>query len=394
MTDEELEELLVSLESDRVERKESIGAKDRICQAICAFANDLPGHREPGVVFVGARDDGSSAGVPVTDQLLLTLADLRSNGNIQPFPVMSVEPRVVRGARLAVVVVQPSDSPPVRYRGQAWIRVGPRRALASAEEERRLTERRRAGDLPFDIRPVPSSTLGDLGLDLFRDEYLAAAVARDVLAQNERALDQQLAALRLTTPDGTPTTLGLLVLGTEPTRFLPGAYVQFLRFDGTELTEPIKDEKRVEGPLPQVLRQVEEILQVNIAVAVDLTTGATERRSPDYPLVALQQIVRNAVMHRSYEGTAAPVRITWFTDRVEVQSPGGPFGQVTVEGFGSGVTDYRNPNLADAMRVLGYVQRFGVGIAAARKALVDNGNPPLELEPVASHVLAILRGRA
>ena len=80
MTDRELEALLTDLESDRVERKESLGgdAPKKIRQAICAFANDLPGSRLPGVVFVGARDDGTPSGLPVTDELLRTLADKTS----------------------------------------------------------------------------------------------------------------------------------------------------------------------------------------------------------------------------------------------------------------------------------------------------------------------------
>jgi ATP-dependent DNA helicase RecG len=73
-------------------------------------------------------------------------------------------------------------------------------------------------------------------------------------------------------------------------------------------------------------------------------------------------------MHRSYEATNAPVRVYWFDDRIEIHNPGGPFGSVTVENFGQpGITDYRNPNLAEALRALGYVQRFGAGIAIARK---------------------------
>ena len=70
MEDRELEALLADLESDRVERKESLTSADhRIGQAICAFANDLPVHGAPGVLFIGARDNGSCAGTQITDQL-------------------------------------------------------------------------------------------------------------------------------------------------------------------------------------------------------------------------------------------------------------------------------------------------------------------------------------
>ena len=88
------------------------------------------------------------------------------------------------------------------------------------------------------------------------------------------------------------------------------------------------------------------------------------------------------------------MRLYWFADRVEIHSPGGPFGAVTNADFGNpGVADYRNPTVADAMRVLGYVQRFGAGIAIARQELANNGNPPLEHQAVAEHVLWIVRAR-
>src|SRR2546425_4084363 len=93
MTDQELEMLLKDLESDSVERKESLAgdARDTIRQAICAYANDLPDHRKPGVVFVGVKADGSCAGLAINDQLLLTLADMKTDGNILPVPSMSVQ---------------------------------------------------------------------------------------------------------------------------------------------------------------------------------------------------------------------------------------------------------------------------------------------------------------
>jgi predicted HTH transcriptional regulator len=100
----------------------------------------------------------------------------------------------------------------------------------------------------------------------------------------------------------------------------------------------------------------------------------------------------NAVLHRTYEGTNAPARITWFSDRIEIQNPGGPFGQVTRQNFSQpGITDYRNPHLAEAMKNLGYVQRFGIGIEMARKELEKNGNPPLEFVIEDAHVLVIVR---
>ena len=399
VSDDELLALADDLESDRVERKEQLtgDAPTKIRQAICAFANDLFGHGAPGVVFVGLRDDGSPVGLDVTDRLLLALADMRSDGNILPIPTMAVQKRRLKNQDLAVILVAPADAPPVKYKGCTWIRVGPRRAIADCQEERVLNERRRFRDLPFDLQPIPTAILADLDRRVFEEEYLPAAFAPDVLAANARSYEERLLALRMLAPltEPTPTLVGLLVLSVRARDFIPGAFVQFLRIEGTELGDPIVDEEVVDGPIGQLCRRLDAKLRAHVRTAVDLATAPVERRVRDYPLVALEQITRNALMHRTYEGTNAPVRVTWFDDRVEIQSPGGPYGLVTKESFGRpGVTDYRNPTLAEAMKILGVVQRFGVGIATANHALKANGNPVLEFQVDDRSVLAILRRRS
>lgn len=266
--------------------------------------------------------------------------------------------------------------------------------MASPEEERRLAERRRAADLPFDLQPLPSASLDDLDLDLFQRTYLPNAVAPEVLAENQRTVTDQLQALRFADRTGTPTVLGLLVLGKDPRSFIAGDYVQFVRFDGTELTDAARDQKEIDGPMPELLRRLDEVMESHNTVALVRGAGPIATQQPEYPLRALQQLVRNAVLHRSYEGTNAPVKLYWFSDCIEIHSPGGPFGQVTVENFGQpGVADYRNPHLAEALKVLGYAERFGVGIPIARGELERNGNPPLEFDVQPSHVLVTVRSR-
>ncbi|MDZ7265619.1 MAG: putative DNA binding domain-containing protein [candidate division KSB1 bacterium] len=396
--DSELLQLLIDLESDLVERKESWSgdAPDKGRQAVCAFANDLPDHRKPGVLFVGAKDDGTPSGLKITDQLLQTLADIKTDGNILPPPSITVEKRTLLGSEMAVVIVQPADAPPVRYKGRIYVRIGPRRGIATAQDERILNEKRRFRDIPFDVHPIPSSTLKDLSRIYFEEEYLPQAIPSDMILANERTYEERLASCKMIaapeSPD--PTVLGLLVIGIRPRDWLPGAYIQFLRIDGTELSDPIVDEIVIDGHLSQVLRRCDEKLDSHNRIAIDLKSNLTELREMPYPPVALQQIIRNAVMHRTYEGTNAPVRVYWFSDRIEIHSPGGPFGAVTAENFGQpGLTDYRNPNLADAMKTLGFVQRFGVGITLARAELRKNGNPPPEFRVTNTSVLAIIRSK-
>jgi hypothetical protein len=138
LSDDELLALMRDPESDRVERKASASDMSRLREAVCAFANDLPGHQAPGVIVLGIKDDGSCADLTVDDELLKALAHMRDDGKIQPLPSVTVQRRTLGDCAVALVIVQPSDNPPVRVDGRTWIRVGPRRAQATAEEERRL----------------------------------------------------------------------------------------------------------------------------------------------------------------------------------------------------------------------------------------------------------------
>lgn len=396
LSDQALIELLDTQESDRAERKKAWAgdAPDKVRQAVCAFANDLPGHGQPGVVFIGANDDGSPSGIDVDDRLLLTLADIKTDGKIVPPPALTVDRRVLKGQAMAVVTVWPADSPPVRFDGRIWIRTGPRRDRATAQDERILNEKRRHGDRAFESTPVKGCTLQDLDRLLFEQEFLPQAFAPDVLAANERTVEQRLAALGLIASAAapTPTVAGVLALGKSPRTWVPGAYIQFLRIQGTAFADPVVDAAEIDGTLGQMLQRVDEKLKAHITTSVDFTSATTEIRRSAYPLTALQQLVRNAVMHRTYEGTNAPVRVYWFDDRIEIFSPGGPYGTVTAANFGQpGASDYRNQLIAGLMKTLGFVQRFGFGIAQARRALADNGNPPPEFDVQPTTVLATVR---
>jgi ATP-dependent DNA helicase RecG len=393
LTNEEIERLASDMESDRVERKESLSgaAKDRVAQAICAYSNDLPHHRAPGLILIGLNDAGAPTSLSITDELLLNLGAIRSDGNILPIPTIAVRRVKVGGVDVAAVIVLPSTDPPVRYEGRVWIRVGPRRATASRDEERILVERRQSGDLPFDRRPVRGSSVADLDSSFFREAYLPSAVSREVLVENERSLEHQLAALHLAAPSGEPNSAAILLLGKDPRSWIPGAYVQFARFDGTTLDAPILDQKELIGRVGDVIREADTLARLNVRIATTIEGGPTEQRSPDYPVIAIEQLLRNAILHRTYE-VNAPVYWYWFSDRVEIHSPGGLYGRVTPDSFGArGATDYRNAALAEGLKVLGFVQRFGWGIDTVRRRCRENGNPAPEFEFQPSALLALLR---
>ena len=382
--------LLAEGEADRIERTMSIKDTDKFSEAVTAFANDLPNHGLPGYLVIGVNDDGTPLGLEITDQLLQNLGALRSDGNIQPLPCLNVAKFSLPGGDVAVVEVLPSDLPPVRYRGRVCIRVGPRRGIANQQDERVLTEKRVAHARTFDALPCLGSSLEALVTDLFLTTYLRQAVASEIIAENNRDLATQLASLRFyDLTRQCPTYAGILLFGKNPLHWLPGAFIQFLRLEGTSLTGEVLVEKGLSGDLLTVLRELESLVDLHIESRPTPASALRERQAVNFPRVALRELLMNAVLHRSYESTA-PIRFYWFSDRIEIQSPGGLYGEASPENFPN-QNSYRNPILAEAMKALGFVNRFGRGVLRAQEALRENGNVPAEFQFDANYVLALVR---
>jgi len=378
LAEKDLIALLNDTESDRIERTVSVKNTDKFCEAICAFANDFPNHRQSGFLFIGVADNGNLSGLTVTDELLQSLGGIRSDGNILPQPALTVTKVSLEGGDVAVVEVAPSDLPPVRYKGRVWIRVGPRKSIANEQEERILTERRVALARSFDARPCQEATIDDLALGQF-DAYRREAVDAQTIEANHRPIPHQLASLRLYDPEREcPTYAGLLLVGKNPRFFLSGAYVQYLKLPSTSLTDIPQDQAEISGDLLSVLRELNARIKVLIQTSMAQVTSLQERLLPDYPESALRELLMNAVMHRNYDSNS-PIRFYVFSDHVEIQSPGGLYGEATRENFPTR-NSYRNPVIAEAMKSWGFVNRFGYGVQRAQALLTENGNPPAQFE--------------
>jgi ATP-dependent DNA helicase RecG len=391
-SEDELKHLIDAGEADRVERTRSTTDMNKFREAICAFSNDLAGHGLPGYLLIGVEDDGRSSGLSATDSLLLQFAAYRDDGQILPRPVMHVtsQRHPDGGGDVIIVAVQPHDLPPVRFRGRTHIRVGPRKATASASEERRLMERRSSHFPTHDATPCPEGSLKRLDLYAFERVYRKAAVAPEVIDENERGIEEQLAALRFySLSRQCPTNAGMIVFGDDPLDLFPGARVQFVQFDGPGLADEVRAEKSFGGNLMAQLSELNSFLAGRFTSKPVAVSSLRERAVFDYPTEAVRELLMNALLHRDYQSTS-PVRFYEFSDRIEIQNPGGLYGEASPENFPR-VNAYRNPVIAEAMHVLGYVNRFGRGIARAKQALADNGSPEPEFEFETSFFLATIR---
>ena len=141
-----------------------------------------------------------------------------------------------------------------------------------------------------------------------------------------------------------------------------------------------------------VLRELDALVDANIQQYPVTESALRERNVESFPRVAVREFLMNAVMHRDYSSTA-PLRMLLLDDRFEIQSPGGLYGEASPENFPT-QTSYRNPVLAEALKALGYVNRYGRGVLRAQDALKKNGSRPAEFRFDAGYVLATIWRRA
>ncbi len=391
MNSEFLQSLIASGEIDRVEMTRSTTDVDKFREAICSFSNDMAGKGEPGYLLIGVDERDAAFRLPITDELLQKFAAYRSDGQILPLPVLNVSkvPHPDGGGNVLVVEVRPHDMPPVRYKGRVHIRVGPRKDTASETEERVLMERRAANFPTFDATPCPEGDLKRLDLETFRQTYRPQAIAEEVIAANHRDTKEQLAALRFySLKRDCPTNAGMLVFAFDPLDLFPGAKVQFVQYDGPELADEVLAEKTFTGSLITVLSEMDSFLKGRFTQKPVVVSALREQAVFDFPPEAIRELLMNAILHRDYQSTS-PVRFYQFSDRIEIQNPGGLYGDASPQNFPK-VNTYRNPIIAEAMHVLGYVNRFGRGVARARRALEENGSSEPTFQFEAHHFLSII----
>jgi ATP-dependent DNA helicase RecG len=212
---------------------------------------------------------------------------------------------------------------------------------------------------------------------IFKDSYLPEAVASEILQENHREPILQLASLKMyDLLHNTPTNAGVLGLGLDSLDYMPGAYIQYVKFAGTS-TDNIVNEKRFSGNLIELLRNLDDFIKNNVITQKPVFVSALREQSVfNYPYKAVRELLMNAIMHRNYESNA-PIRFYEFSDRIEIQNSGALYGEANVSNFPR-VSDYRNPVIAEVLKNLGYINRFNVGISNAKIQLKENGN----LEPV------------
>lgn len=259
--------------------------------------------------------------------------------------------------------------------GRVLIRVGAENRPLGGEEIRQLAATKSAGD--FEAEAIPGAQRSDLDDEVIA-EYFEKRRQRQrrVIEETPDELLQEIGAL---THDGVPTHSGLLLFGKNPQAFIPHAGVIFVKFPGTTPggeggLAGYGRREEFNGPLARVIEGAWQTVWGEMAVGA-VVKGLERQEITEYPAFAVREALVNAVCHRDYRLKGRRIEIRMYSDRLEVISPGGLPGFITIDNI---VEEHfsRNPRLVNGLFQWGYIEELGLGIDRMIEDMVSAGHPP------------------
>ena len=362
---------LVDREGKTLELKRDLSSPTGPLRTITAFANSAGGR-----LVIGIADDGTVVGVedPLSEEE--RVASLIDDW-ISPQLVPAIDLVTLSGRTVLVVDVPLSTRRPhyiTRQGPEAGVYVRLGSSTRQADPALVAELERNAHGIAFENLPESRAALTDLDLSTLAELRGRATDTDDLLA------------LGLAVRQGdqiVPTYAGILSACPDPTRFLPSAWVQCGRLRGPHGTD-IFDQIEIYGPMPLAVDQaVEFLLKHAYKTAV---FGEVRRRDVySIPVEPIREVIVNALVHASYAESSTPIRIGFYDDRVQVDSPGLLLPGMTVDTMRR-VSRLRNPALARIFREAGIMEQWGTGIQRVFEQVAQAGLPEPTIEEVIDRV--------
>jgi ATP-dependent DNA helicase RecG len=379
------------VESERLEFKEGWNP-EAILHTICAYANDFH-NLGGGYIIVGAKEISGIAmfppsGLPVNslDAIQKDLIQL-GNSAIQPTYHPIAFPYLVEDRHLLVIWCPGGESRPYKAKQTPtkackdyiyYIRRNSTTVKAKPEEEQELLGL--AASVPFDDRINHHAKLNDLSPRLITDFLYAinSDLASEVAGQPMEALAKQMQIARGPQEHLWPLNVGLLFFNEEPSNFFPQTQIDVVWMPdgsgGSTFTE-----KTFSGPISQILIESLDYIKRNhlVQAVVKHFDRPEATRHYNYPFIALEEAVVNAVYHRSYE-LREPIEIRITPDEISILSFPGPDRSISLERLQEGkavARRYRNRRIGEFLKELDLCEGRATGIPIMIKEMLANGSP-------------------
>ncbi|MDN5869121.1 MAG: helix-turn-helix domain-containing protein [Nitrococcus sp.] len=369
-----IDALLQQHEGKTLDFKQDLRSPRGVLKTLVAFANSAGGR-----VVLGVADNKQIIGVPdplsEEERICNLIAD-----SIQPRLVPTVDLVTVEGKTLLIVEVFPSSFRPhflkaLGPENGVFIRLGSTNRQAGLDLIAELN--RSAQGIVFDETPMSELDKSALDLD----------AAQELFANKRKLTDKALQTLKILKHEQgrlVPTHGGMLLFGKDRELYFPDAWVQCGRFRGTEKVH-IFDQTEIYKPLPVALAETELFLQKHAFKSARF--GALQREDVwSIPVTMLREVLVNALVHADYSQRGSPIRVAFFDNRIDVESPGLLMPGMTIDDMKSGVSRIRNPVIARVFRELQLVEQWGSGVKRIFDEAREQGLPEPGITEIATGI--------
>jgi ATP-dependent DNA helicase RecG len=379
------------VENERIEYKKGFNPLE-IMQAMCAFANDIHnwggGYIVLGVDAKNGEPRFPVVGIERNEQDAIYNKILELSHLIDPHysPILATE--TIDGKDIIVIWAYGGEARPykcpIEYGKNSvkayYIRKGSSTVKAAVTDERKLFEI--STKTPFDDRPHQNAEIADLDIELVKG-YLKAV--KSELAHQKLPLKEFADRMLLTggyKENPKPLNVGLLFFNSNPERFFRQAKIEVVdkpNPNGQGMTE-----KTFLGPLDRQLRDALQYIKNYVLKEkiFKVDNQAEALRIWNYPYKTIEEILVNAVYHKSYE-VPEPITVTITPEKMQIKSCPGPDGSISDEQIANCkmVADrYRNRRIGDILKELDFVEGRNTGIPTAIESLQENGSGPITFE--------------
>ncbi len=374
-------------ESNILEIKAARDGCPKLFDTLSSFSNQYGG----GVIIFGIDEqkDFEVCGVydPADLQKKIMEQAVQMEPELRPLcTVASISGKIVVSAEIQEI---DNDLKPCFYKGAgrlkgSYVRVG--------DGDRHMTEyevysfeafRKKIQD---ELRAAERAELSDIYTDAHTEYLIAMRKKKPNLAD---LTNDKINSLQGFTIDNKPTLAGVMLFSPYPQGFFPQLCITAVSIQGTEMGadnavgERFIDNARIDGNIPDMLETAMQFVRKNMKTAtyVNPQTGKRSDRT-EYPVIAVRELILNALVHRDYSNHTdfTPITIKMFSNRIEIENPGGLYGRMTLDRLGKVAADTRNPFLANALEVIEITENRYSGIPTVYNAMKNAGLPEPKFE--------------
>lgn len=377
------------VENDRLEFKAGWNP-EKVLKTICAFANDFNNYGGGYIVIGIEEQDGvpmfPPKGVSKTDADKIQKELVRICAFLKPVytPIISIESYQ---SKIIVIIWAPGgqtrpyaapESLGKDKQYKYYIRKLSSTVEVKNDELKELLSL--TATVPFDDRLNHQASLQDLKLPLIQS--FLHEVESKLLEDSRNMTLPDLCRQMLIVEGGNeylkPRNVGLLFFNDQPEKFFPYVQIDVVYFPDDEGGDIIQEEI-FKGPLDHQLRSALRYIQNNFITEriIKHPDRAEATHIFNYPYIAIEEALVNAVYHRSYE-IREPIEVRINRQSITVVSHPGADPSIPSEDIKRGrmvSRRYRNRRIGELLKELDFTEGRGTGVPKMRRALANNGSP-------------------